>query len=39
MPSLKTAAITAGILLLTLFIVARFAPAGLKSQIGLAPKA
>ena len=36
MPSLKTAAITAAILLVTLFLIAKFAPATLKSDLGLA---
>lgn len=35
MPSLKTASITAAILLVTLFLVARFAPAEVKKSIGL----
>ncbi len=35
MPSLKTAAMTAVILLVTLYLVANFAPAGLKKSIGL----
>lgn len=36
MPSLKTAAITATILLVTLFLVVKFAPASVKTDLGLA---
>lgn len=35
MPSLKTAAITAAILLVTLYLVVKFAPAGVASAVGL----
>ena len=38
MPSFKTAAITAAILLVTLFLVAKFAPATLKTDLGLNAK-
>jgi len=36
MPSLKTAAMTAAILVVTLFLIVKFAPANIKSEIGLA---
>lgn len=36
MPSLKTALITAGILLVTLFLLVKFAPANVKEQLGVA---
>lgn len=36
MPSLKTAAITAGILLVVLYMIAKFAPATFKADLGLA---
>ena len=35
MPSLKTAAITAAILVVTLFLIAKFAPASIKADLGL----
>ena len=35
LPSFKTAATTAAIVLVTLFIVSRFAPPTVKKQIGL----
>jgi len=35
MPSLKTAAITAAILIVTLFLVVRLAPANVATAIGL----
>ncbi len=39
MPSLKTAAITAGILIVVLYLVAKFAPASLKVDLGLPSQA
>lgn len=35
MPSLKTAAMTAAIMLVTLFLVVKFAPDAFKSEVGL----
>lgn len=35
MPSLKTGLVTAGILIVALFIIARFAPSTFKTSIGL----
>lgn len=35
MPSLKTAAITAAILIVTLFLVVKFAPASAAASLGL----
>lgn len=36
MPSLKTALITVGIMLVAMFVIVRFAPATFKAQVGLA---
>ena len=35
MPSLKTALITVAIMFVALFVVAKFAPASLKTELGL----
>ena len=35
MPTLKTALVTTGIMLVALFLISRFAPASLKAEIGL----
>ena len=35
MPTLKTAAVTVGLMLVALFVIARFAPAHIKNELGL----
>lgn len=38
MPSLRTALMTAGIMLVALFVIVKFAPAGVATAVGLNPQ-